>query len=1471
MSFFIILFFYTNICPSINFSTPQASIVLRKEGTFFAAPNSTSITGWYGQNLIREAGLENIKTFNNTIGYDSAPQQRINNTFSDNQVATTSSLDPLLKVIYLNDDILIADNTTFTITSSGVLDGLGKNFTIGRNSQLLVDTNVSLTVKNITFKNILNGSITPIKCHDSSGQLTFDSCTLAFNNTFTFERGTFFINNDVSITGTSEFILNSINPMYILPHSSLNFKPSTSFLYAPYSANNSLVILQEKTSKLNFDNSSLKMTATGVKLTTGSLYLDNQVTLSSSNQTFENGLILGESNKGSNFDLDIYILAGARVNIDGKVLLDNTTLTQNNLNFSNKTASIVMKNSRSKFKITNNEGISGWEQQSIIKASGNDNSWVTDNTTYGFEAGETTPPTHFVYNNSNAIVSQEDDMNWNSNAIITLERNIENNSNAILNNQDEIRYNSEAIINSDVVALQVKIGQNSNAILLHEDKIRWNSNAIIDSPTLINHNSNAIVTLDSEVNNISNATINNDTNITNNSNAIINNQNNIIYNSNAIINNESDITTNTNNIINNSNAILLQEDKIRWNSNAIINSPTLITNNSNAIVTLDNEVNNISNATINNDTNITNNSNAIINNQNNIIYNSNAIKKNESDITTNTNNITNNSNAILLQDNKIRWNSEAIVNSEASNLQKQIKNNSNAIINLTPTGLDQKITNNSNSIISQEDKIRWNSEAIINSDAITLQDEIKHNSDAIIYLDSADLNQKITNNSNTIISQEDKIRWNSDAIINSDSITLQNSIRYNSNAIIKQEDKIHWNSQTIINNNSSIRYNSNAIILHKEKLNYISNATIKNDSKINYNSNTIITNGYNISYNSSTIINNKENIAINTNEINNNSNAILSQENKIHWNSQAIISIYNNGLAINNSNSIIYMKNEISHLSSATIENDNEIRYNSNVIITYQLDNLQDQIRHNSNAIINSDAATLSQDITNNSNAIVYATDKIHYNSQAIINDYEIKDDLQNQIRYNSNAILSIDVSTLESEIKHNSDAILKIIANPKETILTQAPITGDIDLKDSVFINTDETIFVEDNATINGNGAVVIFSSPENAQFIVAKGKTVTLKNIQFLRINQNTFDLRYNVYVDGGSISGWTLEEGQIKIGQNVLFGLSENITISQSLIELMNNDASEAQTFELKGIEGQKQFQLAPSDDYFNALSRADNGLTLAQRKNGNAGTASQLPERFTQNGSAPVLVKCNDNTFGIQNINLVGLEHISKSTSIDYTGALGLLGNAAVNAGNNAYLDFVNNTGIQESYNMVFVVQGLDNELRLLKDNLLFNGELQFADYGESVLKINSVLTERIDTSISRTIPQVQFDTDFIQITSIYGMARLIFDDNRIRISNSLNAIVAYENSYLGGKTIEVTGDPIWDLYDPTLGGKEFVLEVNELLGLEDIDYQPLISENYLALRNNKQKMRTAIDLAYEKEIEYLIKLYPELDSGYSPVN
>ncbi|KKP24891.1 MAG: WD40 repeat, subgroup [candidate division TM6 bacterium GW2011_GWF2_28_16] len=713
---------------------------------------------------------------------------------SDTVITTSGKINLNGYSIILGNDFKVPDNIDITISSSGIIDGQGHSIILGKYSQLLLDSTVSLTYKNLTFKNSLNTIAKPaIRCLDWYSQITFDNVNFAFTDDFEFKNGQIFINDDVSYTGTGKFIYNSVRSSYILPHSSFNFMPNTYFTFAPSSTDNKLIVMQDKTSEFKFNNSALLITHTGLRLTTGALYFDNNVTVSTygenniasfnasyithnygdtvycvnwspdqkylavggqtptggnelqvyafnnsalslvdsknygatlysvnwtpdgkyialggtaptsgdelqiysfngsalkfitslnygdgiysvnwtpngrylavggtnpasgnelqiysfdgntlslvtaqnygdsiysvnwspdgrylaiggstpdsgnelqiysfngvalslvtsqdygsyiysvnwspdakniaiggvpdagheelevyyfngssisrvayvdygsyvysvnwnlngrdlaiggfpgagheeievysfanstlslkasqnygtflysvnwspdgkylgiggrlpavshdeievykfdytpdiSVQALTNSLVLGNSTLGSNNDLSTYILSGARVHLNGEILCDNTANSQDNLNFASRSSSINLEEPISKIKIINNEGISGWNQESILRAENPSNAWITDNTTYGYGIGETDLTANLVYNNSNAIVS--------------LEKEVVYVSNATINNNNLIGYNSSVIIGHEQAIIN-----NSNAIILLNDKV----------------------------------------------------------------------------------------------------------------------------------------------------------------------------------------------------------------------------------------------------------------------------------------------------------------------------------------------------------------------------------------------------------------------------------------------------------------------------------------------------------------------------------------------------------------------------------------------------------------------------------------------------------------------------------------------------------------------------------------------------------------------------------------------------------------------------------------------------------------------------------------------------------------------------------------------------------------------------------------------------------------------------------------
>ncbi len=296
----LFLFFITTKIYSLNsfdFANRNSYIVLNSPNSKFKISNADSIDGWKSQQIIR-ASKENTLFLKNNQVWE-------NNTIF---------LAPEETFEFMND-LIIPDNEQIIISADAVIDGQGHNLILGHRSQLLIDAGVTVTFKNINIKNTFNTiSQPPIRCVDWYSQAVFDNTTLSFNNDFAFWQGQMFFHNDVEFTGTSKFSYRSVRPSYITQHSNLIFDPQTTFEFYPSTADNDLIKMADKTSKMFFDGSTLQTTHTGIRLTKGSLYFDNKVTLSSAGNTVTS---LG-SQRTQSYGSEVMAIAWSR---DGRHLI----------------------------------------------------------------------------------------------------------------------------------------------------------------------------------------------------------------------------------------------------------------------------------------------------------------------------------------------------------------------------------------------------------------------------------------------------------------------------------------------------------------------------------------------------------------------------------------------------------------------------------------------------------------------------------------------------------------------------------------------------------------------------------------------------------------------------------------------------------------------------------------------------------------------------------------------------------------------------------------------------------------------------------------------------------------------------------------------------------------------------------------------------------------------------------------------
>ena len=301
-----------------------------------------------------------------------------------------------------------------------------------------------------------------------------------------------------------------------------------------------------------------------------------------------------------------------------------------------------------------------------------------------------------------------------------------------------------------------------------------------------------------------------------------------------------------------------------------------------------------------------------------------------------------------------------------------------------------------------------------------------------------------------------------------------------------------------------------------------------------------------------------------------------------------------------------------------------------------------------------------------------------------------------------------------------------------------------------SFMIQPDKFIQIDGNITLDGNGSTILFSHPEHPQFIVSAGKTVTLKNLVFSRLFQESFDLRSN---------GGTQTPGKIYIGENVIWELSDNITFSQGALISLNSTGTNV--FYAEGLGSNKKFNI-------------ENNSSM------NLGT----------------------NTFAFKNIELSGIENITYASNGSFIGALGPSGESIV--------DVLGDTP-SLICDKAFVASGINNSIFLKSNGIYFTGTTLFADNMESDLHLKFTFTGNNNVQI----PTVHFGTGFVRLTSVGGLAELIFDDSLLNLINDANAFFVFGNSYFSTKNLLLSGDPIWNLYDPLTNEAPFVLVADSI--------------------------------------------------------
>ena len=138
------------------------------------------------------------------------------------------------RAVILGGDLTIPAGKIIHIGGRIMFEGNGNRLILGKSAQLFIDTNATLTLKNLVLQNTQNNpGNPPVQCAASGSQLCMDNVELALASDFYFNRGQFFIHNDVAFTGTSALVYRSCQPSFITSGAKLFFDVGTTFSVSP--------------------------------------------------------------------------------------------------------------------------------------------------------------------------------------------------------------------------------------------------------------------------------------------------------------------------------------------------------------------------------------------------------------------------------------------------------------------------------------------------------------------------------------------------------------------------------------------------------------------------------------------------------------------------------------------------------------------------------------------------------------------------------------------------------------------------------------------------------------------------------------------------------------------------------------------------------------------------------------------------------------------------------------------------------------------------------------------------------------------------------------------------------------------------------------------------------------------------------------------------------------------------------------
>jgi len=261
------------MCAEFNFVNSKSAFVAGNNQAQFKLANIDALTGWH-----HDSTRWSQNTFKRSLGASDislwAFVAQDGDIFVPDQSSGAGYLDP--------SRFYIPEDRQVHITQDTLIDGQGQTLTLEPHGQIVVDNDVTLTLRNMKLEHRINSSADPIiNLNGAGSKLALENVELALTQDFYFGNGQLFVHGDVLVSGHHAFWYRSAQASYICDGATFGFDKGSTFFYNPSSEDNHLIQMQSDTSTMFLDGATLVTTYTGIKLSTGTLCCDNNVILNS--------------------------------------------------------------------------------------------------------------------------------------------------------------------------------------------------------------------------------------------------------------------------------------------------------------------------------------------------------------------------------------------------------------------------------------------------------------------------------------------------------------------------------------------------------------------------------------------------------------------------------------------------------------------------------------------------------------------------------------------------------------------------------------------------------------------------------------------------------------------------------------------------------------------------------------------------------------------------------------------------------------------------------------------------------------------------------------------------------------------------------------------------------------------------------------------------------------------------------------